>query len=120
MDMARFKYSAQVFGYIAKPLKNRLVQLRRLDPQRYSESRVIGDPLDQYIGQLEGKGFFNEPIHVALPTDSQLRGPQEQRRQKDELEEMRNGLQDIHRQLIKPPASSRSTTKQSKYDPDSR
>ena len=66
MEMAKFKYSAQVFGYVPKTLKERLVALRSIDPKRFSESRVIEDALSQYVPQLESKvGSFNVPIQGA-------------------------------------------------------
>jgi hypothetical protein len=66
MEMAKFKYSAQVFGYVPKPLKKRMVVLRGIDPKRFSESRVIEDALSQYVPQLEEKVLpFNVPTQGA-------------------------------------------------------
>lgn len=66
MEMARFKFSAQVFGYVPKAMKKRLVDLRKIDPKRYSESRVIEDALDAFLPQVEAKAFsFDQPTQGA-------------------------------------------------------
>ena len=66
MEMARFKFSAQVFGYVPKAMKQRLIDLREIDPKRYSESRVIEDALDAFLPQVEAKAYsFKKPTQGA-------------------------------------------------------
>ena len=54
MEMAdRFKYSAQAFAYVPKPVKKRLLALRKIDSRRYSESVVIQRCLDVMLPEIE-------------------------------------------------------------------
>jgi hypothetical protein len=55
MHMARFKYSAQVWGYVPKATKQRLLVLRKADPRRNSESQIIGDALEEYLPLVEAR-----------------------------------------------------------------
>ena len=51
--MAGLRYSAQVFAYVKKPIKKRLVALRRIDHNRYAESRVIERCLEACLSAVE-------------------------------------------------------------------
>lgn len=53
MAINRFKYSAQAFAYVPKPVKKRLLALRRIDSRRYSESVVIQRCLDKGLAEIE-------------------------------------------------------------------
>lgn len=50
---SRFKYSAQAFAYVPKPVKKRLLALRKIDSRRYSESVVIQRCLDVMLPEIE-------------------------------------------------------------------
>lgn len=66
MEMARFKYSAQVFGYVPKPIKQRLIALREVDPKRFGESRIIEECLERYLPEVELKAAsFSAPTQSA-------------------------------------------------------
>lgn len=66
MEMERFKFSAQVFGYVPKQMKKRLIDLREIDPKRFSESRIIEDALDAFLPQVEAKAStFRKPTQGA-------------------------------------------------------
>lgn len=58
----RFKNSAQVFGYVAKPLKKRLVALRQIDSKRYGESRVIEEALERVLPEIEAEAYGLQQI----------------------------------------------------------
>ncbi len=54
-NYARIKYSPQVFGYVHTPMKRRLRALRRYDPRRWNESRIIREALAIYLPIVEAK-----------------------------------------------------------------
>ncbi len=51
----RIKYSPQVFGYVHIPMKRRLRALRRYDPRRWNESRIIREALAIYLPIVEAQ-----------------------------------------------------------------
>jgi hypothetical protein len=66
MDMAKFKYSAQVYAYVPKQMKERLLALREIDPKRFSESGVIESCLLKYLPDIEREAeLFKGPIQGA-------------------------------------------------------
>lgn len=47
------KYSAEVFGYVPKYLKRRMMQIRQRD-RMWSESRMIKEALLAFVPKIEG------------------------------------------------------------------
>ena len=64
--MAGLRYSAQVFAYVKKPIKKRLVALRRIDHNRYAESRVIERCLEACLSAVE-----EEAAGLVMPSHEQ-------------------------------------------------
>lgn len=52
------KYSAEVFGYVAKDLKKRMSLIRKRD-RLWSESRMIKEALIRFVPELEGQIGLN-------------------------------------------------------------
>jgi hypothetical protein len=68
MEMARsrFPYSAPVYAYVSKAMKRDLLALRRIDPNRMSESQVVQSALAEYVPRLKAQlGSFPTPAHEA-------------------------------------------------------
>jgi hypothetical protein len=58
--MSRFPYSAQVFSYVRRSVKKRLAALRKIDPRRYSESRVIQLCLERWLPEIEKEATMSQ------------------------------------------------------------
>jgi len=58
------KATAEVFGYVPKPLKRRMAQLRRID-RTWSESRIINVCVEQALPSIEAQVLSPEqrPSH---------------------------------------------------------
>lgn len=66
MEMDRFRYSAQVYGYVPKPVKQRMLALRKIDPKRFSESSVIETCLLKVLPEIEKEAeLFRAPAQGA-------------------------------------------------------
>lgn len=66
MEVDRFKFSAQVSGYVPKPIKARMQALRSVDPKRFSESRIVEDGIMKVLAAFEAEAAsFSGPTQGA-------------------------------------------------------
>jgi hypothetical protein len=66
MSMSKFRYSEQVYSYVPKQLKQRLLALREIDPKRFSESGVIETCLLRVLPEIEKEAeLFKGPTQGA-------------------------------------------------------
>ena len=56
------KHTAEVFGFVPKELKRRMVQISKRDPM-WSQSRIIKEALFRFVPELEGQlgSTYEEP-----------------------------------------------------------
>ena len=60
--------TAQVFAYPPKAIKKRLKELRKVDHEKYSESRVVVGCLERCLVDFEKEaGIFKKPTQVMTP-----------------------------------------------------
>ena len=61
----KYEFSSPVYGYVPKPMKWELDELRKLDPNRYSNSQIIEDALGHYLPLLKAQlgVTFKMPTH---------------------------------------------------------